>query len=90
MNKMDLIAQVAEEADLPKSKAAQVVEAVFGAIGAALKQNEDVRLVGFGTFATAQRGPTQGHNPQTGQVISIPPSIALRFKPVKALRDLLN
>ena len=55
MNKMDLIAAVADETELSRAKAAEVVDAVFGAIEGALKKQDEVRLVGFGTFATAQR-----------------------------------
>jgi len=50
---MDLIAAVADNTDLSKAKATEVVEAVFGAIGEALKAREEVRLVGFGSFTTA-------------------------------------
>ena len=56
---MDLIAAVADDADLPRAKATEVVDAVFGAIESALKKKEEVRLVGFGTFATAH---AQGHH----------------------------
>ena len=55
MNKMDLIAAVAEETDLSKVKAAEVVDAVFSAIESSLKKKAEVRLVGFVTFATAER-----------------------------------
>ena len=47
---MDLIAAVADQTDLPRTKASEVVDAVFGAIEGALKNKEEVRLVGFGTF----------------------------------------
>ena len=63
MNKMDLIAAVADDADLTKAKAAEAVDAVFEAIEGALKKEEEVRLVGFGTFATAKR--KAGHRPQS-------------------------
>ena len=62
MNKMDLIAAVADETELSRAKAAEVVDAVFGAIEAALKKKEEVRLVGFGTFATAN---ARRHRPQS-------------------------
>jgi DNA-binding protein HU-beta len=48
---MDLIAAVAEETDISKAKAAEVVDAVFGAIEKSLKKKLEVRLVGFGRFA---------------------------------------
>ena len=55
MNKMDLIATVADGTDLSRAKAGEVVDAVFDAITGALKNKEEVRLVGFGTFAAAVR-----------------------------------
>ena len=87
MNKMDLIAVVAEETALPKAKATEVVEAVFGAIGKSLKEKTEVRLVGFGTFATAAREASKGRNPRTGAEIDIPASTSVRFKPGKTLKD---
>ncbi len=90
MNKMDLIAAVAEETELPKAKAAEVVDAVFGAIEGALKAKEEVRLVGFGTFATAKREASTGRNPRTGAAIKIAASTSIRFKAGKGLKDAVN
>ncbi len=90
MNKMDLIAAVAETTDLPKAKATEVVDAVLGAIEAALKKQEEVRLVGFGSFATAKRKAAKGRNPRTGEEIKIPASTSVRFKAGKALKDAVN
>ncbi len=87
MNKMDLIAAVAEETDISKAKAAEVVDAVFGAIEKSLKQKLEVRLVGFGTFATAAREASKGRNPRTGVEIDIPASTSVRFKAGKTLKD---
>ena len=87
MNKMDLIAAVAEETELSRTKATEVVDAVFNTIEAALKKQEEVRLVGFGTFATAQRKAGMGRNPRTGEEMQIPASVTVRFKAGKGLRD---
>ena len=87
MNKLDLIAAVAEETDLPKAKAQEVVEAVLNAIEGALKKKEEVRLVGFGSFVTADRAASTGRNPRTGEEIKIAASTSVRFKPGKALKD---
>lgn len=87
MNKLDLIASVAEESDLPKAKAAEVVDAVFSIIEGALKKKEEVRLVGFGSFVTSERAASTGRNPRTGEEIKIPASTSVRFKPGKGLKD---
>jgi DNA-binding protein HU-beta len=90
MNKLDLIAAVAQETDISKAKAAEVVEAVFGAIEKSLKQKEEVRLVGFGTFVATDREATKGRNPRTGEEITIPASTSVRFKAGKTLKDAVN
>jgi DNA-binding protein HU-beta len=90
VNKMDLVTVIADETELPRTKAAEVIDAVFNAIEKALKEKEEVRLVGFGTFATAQRKASTGRNPRTGEEMSIPASTSVRFKPGKALRDAVN
>ena len=90
MNKMDLIAAVAEETDISKAKAAEVVDAVFGAIEKSLKNKHEVRLVGFGTFATAEREASKGRNPRTVAEIDIPASTSVRFKAGKTLKDAVN
>jgi DNA-binding protein HU-beta len=87
VNKMDLIATVAEETELSRAKATEVVDAVLGAIEGALKKQDEVRLVGFGTFATAQRKAGTGRNPRTGEEMQIPASTTVRFKPGKSLKD---
>ena len=87
---MDLIAAVAAETDLPRAKAGEVVDAVLGAIEGALKGKEEVRLVGFGTFAVATRKATTGRNPRTGEEVQIPESATVRFKAGKALKDAVS
>jgi DNA-binding protein HU-beta len=90
MNKQELIAVVAEQTEMPKAKAGEVIDAVFEAIGASLKGKSDVRLVGFGTFSTSTRKAGKGRNPRTGEEIDIPATVSVRFKPGKALKDALD
>jgi DNA-binding protein HU-beta len=84
---MDLIAAVADATELPRSKATEAVDALFEAIEGALKKKEEVRLVGFGTFATANRAATTGRNPRTGEEMQIAASISVKFKAGKGLKD---
>ncbi len=90
MNWNELIDAVAGKADLKKSDASKVVDAVFDSIGEALKDGEEVRLVGFGTFSVASRGASEGRNPRTGEKIKIAASRQAKFRPGKGLRDKLN
>jgi DNA-binding protein HU-beta len=89
-NKNDLIGLVADKAGLTKADAGLAVDAVFDAITASLKKGEEVRLVGFGTFAVSQRKASVGRNPATGAEIKIPASNQAKFKPGKGLKDAIN
>ncbi len=87
MNKTELIAAVAEKADLSKKDSEAAVTAVFDAITTALSQNERVQLVGFGSFEVKSRAARVGRNPKTKAAIQIPASKAPIFKAGKALKD---
>ena len=56
MNQTDLIAAVAERAGLSKADAGKALEALVGAITDTLKQGDEVRISGFGTFGVSERG----------------------------------
>lgn len=90
MNKNDLIAAVAETAGLSKSDATKAVDGVFDSIAASLKNGQEVRLVGFGTFTVAMRAATEGRNPRTGERITIPASKRPKFSAGKGLKDAVN
>ena len=90
MNKADLIAKIAEEAELSKKSAEAALNAFVGAVEGALKKGEKVQLVGFGSFEVRKRASRKGRNPQTKEEIKIPASKAPVFKAGKALKDLVN
>jgi DNA-binding protein HU-beta len=90
VNKNDLVAAVADSAGLSKADATKAVDSVFDQITAELKRGSEVRLVGFGTFAVAQRKATTGRNPRTGETIKIAASKQPKFKAGKALKDAVN
>ncbi len=90
MNKNDLIAAVADASGLTRNDATKAVEGVFDAITGALKKGDEVRLVGFGTFAVAKRKASTGRNPRTGETMQIKASSAPKFKAGKGLKDAVN
>ena len=90
VNKNDLIAEVADDTGLSKTDAAKAVDAVFDSITRALKKNQEIRLVGFGTFHVAKRAASKGRNPRTGEEIDIPASKQPKFKAGKGLKDAVN
>lgn len=90
MNKQDLIGAVAEASGLTKADSSKAVEAVFDSITGALKKGDEVRLVGFGTFAVSKRKASTGRNPRTGAAMQIKASTQPKFKAGKALKDAVN
>ncbi len=90
MNKADLIDVVAESADLSKANARNAVDAVLNAITEALKEGEQVNLVGFGTFLVRERAERIGRNPRTKEELKIPASKIPSFKAGKGLKDAVN
>jgi DNA-binding protein HU-alpha len=90
MRKPDLAAIIADKADIPTSKANEVLSAILDEITNALSRKENVSLIGFGTFENRHRNARAGKNPQTGEVIQIAASNTVGFKPGKALKDALK
>lgn len=90
MNKNDLIGAVADASGLSRIDAAKAVEGVFDAITGALKSDDEVRLVGFGTFSVAKRKASTGRNPRTGEPMEIKASSQPKFKAGKGLKDAVN
>jgi DNA-binding protein HU-beta len=90
MNKQDLISSVADASGLTKADASKAVEAVFDGITGALKKGDEVRLVGFGTFAVSKRKASTGRNPRTGEPMQIKASAQPKFKAGKGLKDAVN
>jgi len=90
MNKAELIAAVAENADMTKKDAEKAVKAFIEVVTEELKKGEKVQVVGFGTFEVAERAAREGRNLHTGEPLMIKASKAPKFKAGKALKDALN
>lgn len=87
MNVIELSEVVAEEAQITKTEANDVVRAVFAKLGDALANCEEVKIAGFGTFKVKERAARKGLNPSTGEPIDIPATKVVGFKPAKHLKE---
>ena len=87
MNKAELIAAVAVNADVSQKVAAKAVAAVMDEIKEALKKGDKVQLVGFGSFEVKNKPERKGKNPRTGEAITIKASKAPVFKAGQAFKD---
>ncbi len=90
MNKSELIEKVAAEAGLTKADAERALNATTETIKKALKKNDTVQLIGFGSFSVVKRKARKGRNPQTGEAIKIKASKAPKFTPGKAFKDAIH
>ncbi|MBD5542033.1 MAG: HU family DNA-binding protein [Lachnospiraceae bacterium] len=90
MNKTELVAAIADQAEISKKDAEKALKAFTDVVGAQLKKGDKIQLVGFGTFEVSERAAREGRNPQTGKAMKIAASKAPKFKAGKALKDLVN
>ncbi len=90
MNKSQLVDKIADGADLSKAAATRALDAFIEAVGDALKQGDQVSLVGFGTFQVRERASRTGRNPQTGESLEIAAAKLPAFKAGKALKEAVN
>lgn len=90
MNKSELIDAIAEGAGITKADAGKALEATLAAITGALKADDAVSLVGFGTFKVKERGARTGRNPRTGEALEIQAKKVPGFKAGKGLEDAVN
>ena len=90
MNKTDLVAKIAEKAELSKKDSEKALKAFEEAVTEELVKGGEVRLVGFGTFDVKERAAHDGVNPQTKKPIKIAASKSPRFRAGKSLKDAVN
>jgi DNA-binding protein HU-beta len=90
LNKAELVAAIADEAELTKAKAEEVLNAALEAIKKAVTKADSVQLIGFGTFSSGKRAARVGRNPKTGEAIKIAASKTVKFSAGKGFKDSVN
>ena len=90
MNKTELVAAMAEQADMTKKDVEKALTAFTEVVAKELRNGGKIQLVGFGTFEVAERAAREGRNPQSGETMQIAASKAPKFKAGKALKDVVN
>ncbi len=90
MTKAELIEKMAADADITKAAAGKALDSMTEGLGEALKKDEKVTLIGFGTFSVSKRAARKGRNPQTGEEIDIKASKAPKFTPGKAFKEAIQ
>ena len=87
MNKAQLVEAVAAELDTSKAAATRAIEAVMGSITQGIKVDDNVTIVGFGSFAKKHRSARTVRNPATGEPMQVKASTTVGFKPSQALKE---
>ena len=89
MNKAELVEAVQSNlgTECSRAHAERAVNSVLNSIGAGLKKDNAVQLVGFGTFQVKQRPARNYRNPRTGEMMEVGPSTTIGFRPGQALKE---
>lgn len=90
MNKIGLISAMAQKSGLSKKDCEATLNAMTETVTDALKAEDKVQLVGFGSFETKKRAARTGRNPQTNEPVDIPAAKLPAFKAGKALKDAIQ
>ena len=90
MNKAQLIDSMANNAGLSKADAKRALDGFIAATTDALKKDDRISLVGFGSFSISKRSARKGRNPKTGAVIQIAAKNSVRFKAGAELSSKVN
>ena len=90
MNKTELVAAIADKAEISKKDSEKALKAFVDVVTEELKKGHKIQLVGFGTFEVSERAERTGRNPQSGKEMVIPASKAPKFKAGKAFKDATN
>ena len=87
LNKKALVEKIAEEKDLTKKAATEIVDLSVDEMTKTLKKGGKVDLPGFGKFEVKHRKARTGINPSTKEKIKIPATKVPGFKAAKALKE---
>ena len=90
MNKSELVAAIASDANLSKKSAEEALNSFMNNVKSSLKGEGTVVLTGFGTFSVSRRAARNGRNPQTGETIKIPARKVPKFKAGKGLKEIVR
>ena len=90
MNKEELVSAIAAASKMTKKDVNVVLDSTLKCVSDALKEEDKVTLVGFGTFQVKSRAAREGRNPKTGDVLKIPAKKVPVFTPGKGLRESIS
>jgi len=90
ITKTELVAAIADRSGLNRTQAKDALDAFIESVASSLKDGQEVRLVGFGSFVPVARPAGAARNPRTGEIVARPASRTCRFRAGDALKSSLN
>ena len=90
MTKAQLVEKIAEQSRLTKTDAESALNAFINVVTEALKEGDNVTLVGFGAFKVTEKKARTGRNPKTNEPVEIPACKAPKFTAGRNLKDAVN
>jgi DNA-binding protein HU-beta len=90
LNKAELIAAIADDAEISKAKAEFALNSAIAQIIKAVTKGDSVQLIGFGTYSSGKRAARDGRNPKTGEPLRIAAAKTVKFTAGKAFKDSVN
>ena len=90
MNKLDLVDNVANKANLNKQQAEAVINAMIQSIVDSLAGGDKVTVQGFGSFRVRARNGRTCRNPKSGERVEVPPKKVPFFTAGKDLRKMVD
>ena len=90
MTKVDIVENIYEKVGFSKKEVSNIVESIFDIMKETLRQEDKIKISGFGNFVVRKKRPRRGRNPQTGEDIEISPRRILTFKPSQVLKASIN
>ena len=90
MTKVDLVDQVSDKLQMAKNDLERVLETTIATIQEALKKGDKVSLTGLGMFSVKERKHREARNPKTGEKVQVPAKKAVKFRPGKELKELVQ
>lgn len=92
MNRVELATAIKNKSqtNLSQKQAEEAISLFTEEVIEAVKKNDSITLVGFGTFKATDRASRVGRNPKTGETINIPAKKTPKFIPGKGFKEALN
>ena len=90
LNRTELIAKIAERANLTKTDADSAISALQEVLVEFLAAGEAVKITGLMSIERTERAARKGRNPRTGEEIEIPAGYGVKLSAGSALKKAVS